>query len=589
MRNQFRLLREFAQAKQGAFALIYALALLPVLAAVGLAIDYRNAQAAQSELRDALDSALLSATRTYAVNTFEDEDVRQQLAENAGRAIFEQNLADATIQVSPAAINFTFSPTNVSIRAVVTGQVSLFFGGLFGMDQLNLAASAGAQGADRRRVEVVLALDNSGSMVNNNRMVLMRAAAQDFVDYLFDNGIEDNLYVGLVPWTASVNISLDAPSNNWSDNPYNEIVPTHAGTGVNGWSTPTTSQINTYAVMPRLFRDFTRRGGNAVSDLPPPFPVGTITSTLGRDTTPRDGWEDQLLIGFDRNTGNYRDFSYQNTLSTQLLRAATNSAGWRGCIRAADNERLVNSSSVVTAPLTDALPASGARWQPWILETGVAGNIYPDSGGDRQFGCAAPMLGLSGDRRQIKQALEKMRAEGSTYQDIGLSWALRMLSPRSEWHALFRYSSENAPRPFDTTRTRKVIVLLTDGQNSANANGEEYYGCDANVGEASDNQQNSSGAWIRRNGAGGCWRAAGVNRINNTTLDNLTLDACQAIRGTYQVELYTIAVDVTNAAAISLLDRCAGGPNSPRFENITGTQIGSVLLSIARDSLRLTE
>ena len=588
MQSQFKSLRDFARAKQGAFALIYALALLPVLGAVGLAIDYRNAQAAQSELRDALDSALLSATRTYALNTFQDEAVRQQLSADAGRAIFEQNLADATIEVSPAAINFTFSPTNVSIRAAVTGQVSLIFGGLFGLNQLDLAASASAQGADRRRVEVVLALDNSGSMVNNNRMVLMRAAAQDFVDYLFDNGIEDNLYVGLVPWTASVNISLDAPSNNWSSNLYNETVPTHSGTGVNGWSTPTTSQVNTYALMPRLFRDFTRRGGDPVTASPPPFPVGTNVSTLGRDTAPRDGWEDQLLIGFDRNSGNYRDFSYQNTQNTQLLRTATNNAGWRGCIRAADGERQVNSSSVVTAPLTDAPPAAGARWQPWILETGVAGNIYPDNG-DRQFGCAAPMLGLSGDRRQIKQALEKMRAEGSTYQDIGLSWALRMLSPRSEWNTLFRYSSQNAPKAFDPTKTRKVIVLLTDGQNSANANGEEYYGCDANVGEASDNQQNSSGAWIRRNGAGGCWRAAGINRINNTTLDNLTLDACLAIRNTYQVELYTIAVDVTNAAAISLLDRCAGGPNSPRFENITGSQIGSVLLNIAKDSLRLTE
>lgn len=199
------------------------------------------------------------------------------------------------------------------------------------------------------------------------------------------------------------------------------------------------------------------------------------------------------------------------------------------------------------------------------------------------------MLGLSGDRRQIKQALEKMRAEGGTYQDVGMSWALRMLSPRSEWNTLFRYPAANAPKPYDTTKTRKVVVLLTDGQNSSSSNAEEYYGCDTNAGEASDNQQNSSGAWIRRNGAGGCWRAAGVNRINNGVLDNLLLDACRAMRNDYQIEVYTIAVDVTNSAAISLLDRCAGGPNSPRFENITGSQINSVLLNIAKDSLRLTE
>lgn len=585
MQNITQSIHRFAQAKQGAFALIYALTLLPILGGVGLAIDYRNAQAAQSELRDALDSALLSATRTYSLNTFEDDDVREQLSEDAGRAIFQQNLADATIEVSPADITFTFSEDNVSVRAVVTGQVDLIFGGLFGMNYLELGAGASAQGADRRRVEVVLALDNSGSMINNNRMVLMRAAAQDFVDFLFDNGEEDNLYVGIVPWTTSVNMSLDAPRNNWSDNPYNEIVPTHEGTGVDGWSTPTNSQMNTYLLMPSLFRDFTRRAGHRVTASPPSFPTGTNVATLGRDNTPQNGLEDQLLIGFDRNTGIYRDVSYSNTQNAQLLRNVTGNVGWRGCVRAADGERRVNGASVVTAPLTDAPPPGGALWAAWIIEAGVA---YPNTG-DFQFGCPAPMLGLSGDRRQVKQALEKMRAGGGTYQDIGLSWALRMLSPRSEWTSLFRYSSQNAPKPFDNTRTRKVIVLLTDGQNSAQASAEEYYGCDTSVGQASDNQQTSAGAWVQRNGAGGCWRSPTVHRVNNTTLDNLTLDACLALRNTYQIELYTIAVDVTNAAALSLLDRCAGGPNSPRFENITGSQIGSVLLNIAEDSLRLTE
>ena len=75
--------------------------------------------------------------------------------------------------------------------------------------------------------------------------------------------------------------------------------------------------------------------------------------------------------------------------------------------------------------------------------------------------------------------------------------------------------------------------------------------------------------------------------LNRTALDNLTRDACSAIRTRYGVELYTIAVDVTDPAAVTLLQDCAGDPS--RAFNVSSAALDEAFEAIARRELRLTE
>lgn len=585
-------IRQFLADRQGAYAIMYALAAAPILLGVGLAIDYRNSQLALAELQEALDSAMLAATRKYSEEAGKAEADRKAEAEAAGRSVFEENLTNALVKADSSDISFAFNGDSVEVRANVKGSADLLFGDLFGMEKLELSASGAARGADRRRVEVILALDNTGSMTSvssgssESRMRLMRAAAHNFVDYLFDYGVEDKLYVGVVPWSNTVNLAFETPSNTWTDAAWNHNKSLgNGGTGTNTWPRPSTQFMNDHAVMPRMFRTFTLRGGQRLSAAPLTIPAGV---KVGVDTSPRDNIDDALGVGLTN------DLSYSTKNNTTLLKEATNNRDWLGCVRAGDNERGNNSSGVVTQALTDAAPAGGLLWQPYILEEGVSG--AGNSTSDRQPSCSSPVLPLSGSRAQIKQTLERMRADGNTYQDIGLTWALRLLSPRTEWTTFFRYGSKNRPAAFDVSKTRKVIVLLTDGENVASNDREQYYGCTQNVGEQSDNARNynsnGSWSWRRRSGAGGCWRAAGLSRIDNGSLDNLLLDACTQIRSAYNIELYAIAVDITNTNAIRLLNRCAGGTDSythPRFENIRGSEINSVLLAIAQESLRIIE
>jgi hypothetical protein len=160
---------------------------------------------------------------------------------------------------------------------------------------------------------------------------------------------------------------------------------------------------------------------------------------------------------------------------------------------------------------------------------------------------------------------------GGTQAKMGLQWGLRMLSPRVQSNNFWGLSGDAAARPWDIKKTRKIAILLTDGENVAPFDFEGYLGC---------NDKSRSG------NAGPCWKHSKVAKLDQKTLDNLTLATCKAMTDDYEIELYTIAVDISNNSAIQLLKTCAGDPE--RAFNITSGQLDTTLQAIAERTLRLT-
>ena len=70
-----RLLARFVSAEQGNIAVIFAIALVPVLGMVGAAIDYTRASRARSSMQAALDSTALMLSKDLTAGTITASDI----------------------------------------------------------------------------------------------------------------------------------------------------------------------------------------------------------------------------------------------------------------------------------------------------------------------------------------------------------------------------------------------------------------------------------------------------------------------------------------------------------------------------------
>lgn len=188
---------------------IVAFSFLAMTTAVGASIDLGRAQLVQSKLSSALDAAGLAGAST--VNTADLEvEVNKFLDANF------QGYMGATITnvtVTPDASNTVFT-----LSATAELPTSLMY--LVGHDKIEVVADSEITRAISG-LELVMVLDNTGSMAGTGLSGL-KTAALDLVDILYGDKTEvDDLWIGLVPFSQAVNVGstrttwLDGTTFNW--------------------------------------------------------------------------------------------------------------------------------------------------------------------------------------------------------------------------------------------------------------------------------------------------------------------------------------------------------------------------------------
>ena len=96
------------------------------------------------------------------------------------------------------------------IELSATADIETAFLKLIGIDSITVAANSRII-RETTGIEVVLVLDNTGSMAQNGKIDALRVAAQDMVDVLFkDEQNPEKIFMGLVPFVATVNIGKNS-------------------------------------------------------------------------------------------------------------------------------------------------------------------------------------------------------------------------------------------------------------------------------------------------------------------------------------------------------------------------------------------
>lgn len=418
------LLARFWKDCRGGAAPMLALAAIPVIGAVGAGVDYSRVNAARTAMQSAVDSAALNLSKT--AQNMSGAQI-QSTAQNYVNAVFQRP------EVRDVQVTTTFnSPQqgSFSLDVVGKGTVDMLFSRLLGTSQIDFQAK-GQVVWGIKRLNLALALDNTGSMGSSGKMTALKQAAHNLLTTLKNAAKQPgDILVSIVPFATDVNTGTSYKAANWLD------------------------------------------------------------------------WSDWDNVNGDCSNTNYKTKS--SCQSAGKTWATDSHNNWNGCVWDRDQNYDVNA----TAPTTGST----------MFDPHQATN------------CPVSMMTLSSDWTALNDKIDAMTPTGNTNVTIGLAHAWQTLAPNAPW---------NAPAP--ATDLDKVIVLLTDGDNTQNR-----------------------------------WSSS------QSSIDSRTQKVCDNIKA-QNIRIYTVRVIDGNA---TLLKNCATNPNM-YYDVDQASDLNNVFSSIAQNLANL--
>jgi Flp pilus assembly protein TadG len=201
------LLKRFWKNSRGGVAPILAIGIVPLMSAVGAAVDFSRANDARTSFQMALDSTALSLSKTAGSLSAAD---LQTSAGNIFTALYDRP------EAKNVAVSAQYSSANGSTLVVNgTAAVPTTFMQIIGVTQINIGAtSTSTWGNTRLRVSLVL--DNTGSMAQDGKMTALKNAAQNLLTQLKNAAAgPDDVYVSIVPFNKDVNFGSNNSSQPW--------------------------------------------------------------------------------------------------------------------------------------------------------------------------------------------------------------------------------------------------------------------------------------------------------------------------------------------------------------------------------------
>jgi len=195
--SRVRIWRRFHRNDRGAVAIIFALAIIPLMVFGGMAVDLSQAYLVKSRLSHSLDAAALAVGSMRATNS-DSTYLEAQFS-----SFVSANYASTDIG---ATHDLTFVDNGGIISVTGKATVDTVFMAIVGINSLTVSASSEII-VETNGLELALVLDNTGSMGSNGKMTDMKTAALELISIVFGNETAPTLLkVALVPFDNTVNI-----------------------------------------------------------------------------------------------------------------------------------------------------------------------------------------------------------------------------------------------------------------------------------------------------------------------------------------------------------------------------------------------
>ena len=202
---------KFLSQQSGVVAVAFGIMIPAVIGAVGLSVDMSQAYLVKARLSSALDAAALAA----AAGGADDEAEIQDKVD----AFMEANYPEGHIGTK-VAVDVSLNGDELTVTA--TARLETSFMRIFGYDEVDVDSQTIVQ-REVRGLEVVMVLDNTGSMNTNDNIGTLRTATTNFIEILFDSVSDPELVkVGLVPYASSVNVGPYGLGIDYDDNDYGD-------------------------------------------------------------------------------------------------------------------------------------------------------------------------------------------------------------------------------------------------------------------------------------------------------------------------------------------------------------------------------
>lgn len=589
------LIARFKRDERGAFAVMFGLMAIVLIAMGGAVVDYVTLEQTRNRAQIALDAAALA----LQPEIFEDTPNEEQIRADA-EALLINRIGDPTIQISVDPVTINVEQGSLYLRARMT--VPTLFITLVGVDELD----AQIQSEATRRMldlEIAMVLDNSGSMgattYNSttrrweSRMDHLKEAAACLTNIVYFGDVDDacdrtftvteamdNVNVAIVPFTIMVNIGTGYANRPWLDwtGASSEAARTFGGAvdrrtlfsavgaswrgcveaRVAPYDTDDTEPLTTETKFVPMFSPDPAFNMAGYTTWPWQFNNSWNSSTAYQHGYNFNNYLASDLGGTCEQTycqrtvtqrtcsqdwsGNYRCTGSTTTRYDRVTNGVSTNLGTTSCIpgtQAIGRETRSQSGSTITT-VTRFSSLTERQLQERICK--YSGQTVTDSAnfGPNAYCPDVTLMPLTEDPDDVYDKIDDMRADGGTNIQQGTVWGL---------HALTNTEPLTEGLSLEDNAVSKVMIVMTDGFNepdyrpySQTWNGTAIYG-----------------AWgFRKDGRLGGANAHFSKPDVTAEMNARTLATCQSAKD-MDIIVFTVGLNPPDNTTREMLEDCSSG------------------------------